>query len=64
MNLTAFFSSFQCEERVVRINKSEITGEHVFNGQFLEIEDNHESSKDEITWFYIFFQICYPFFNP
>ena len=46
VKLSAFFSRFQTEERVVNVNKSEITGENAFNGDLLEIEDNHESSKD------------------
>ena len=49
MKLPAFFVRFQTEDRVLRINKSEITGENAFNGHFFEIEDNHESSKDEKT---------------
>ena len=56
--------SFQTEEHIVRVNKSEITGENVFNGDVFGIEDNHESSNDEKTWFYIFLQICYLCFNP
>ena len=49
MKLPAFFVRFQTEDRVLRINKSGITGENAFNGHFFEIEDNHESSKDEKT---------------
>ena len=51
MKLPAFFLSFQTEERVLRVNKSEIAGENAFNGDLFETEDNHESSKDEKTWF-------------
>ena len=51
MKLPALFLKFQTEERVLRVNKSEIPGENSFNGDLLEIEDNHESSKDEKTWF-------------
>ena len=51
MKLPAIFLSFQTEERILRVNKSEITGENAFNGNLFEIEDNHESSKDEKTWF-------------
>ena len=44
----AFFClSFQTKERVLRVNKSEITGENTFIGDIFEIEGNHESSKDE-----------------
>ena len=64
VKLPAFFWSFQTEERVLRVNKSKITGENAFNGGLFEVEDNHESSKDEKIWFYIFFQICYPCFHP
>ena len=32
---------------VLRVNKSDITGENAFNGDPFEIEYNHESSKDE-----------------
>ena len=46
VKLAAFFFRFQTEEYVVNVNKSEITGENAFNGDLLEIEDNHESSKD------------------
>ena len=49
--ITGIFLRFQTEERVLRVNKSEITGENAFNGDLFEIEDNHESSKDEKTWF-------------
>ena len=51
VELTAFFFSFQTEERVLRVNKSEITGGNAFNGDLFEIKDNHESSKDEKPWF-------------
>ena len=51
MKLPAFFFRFQTEERVVRVNKSEITDEDTFNGDLFEIEDNHESRKDKKTWF-------------
>ena len=51
VKLSAFFLRFQTEERVLRVNKAEITGEKDFNGDLFEIEDNHESSKDEIIWF-------------
>ena len=33
---------FQTEERVVRVNKSESTGDNAFHGDRFEIEDNHE----------------------
>ena len=45
------FLKFQTEERVLRVNKSEITGESAFNGALFETEGDHESSKDENTWF-------------
>ena len=34
-----------------RVNKSKITGENAFNRDLFEIEDNHESSKDEKALF-------------
>ena len=49
--LLAFFLRFQTEESVLRVNESEITGENTFNGDFFEIEDNYESSKDRKAWF-------------
>ena len=52
-----FFFRFQTKERVLRVNKSEITGENAFDGDLFEIEDNHESSKDKKTWFQVFMQI-------
>ena len=55
VKIPKFFLSFQTEERVLRVNKSEITGQNAFNGDLFEIEDNHESSKDEKTWFQVFF---------
>ena len=42
-----FFFSFQSEERILKVIKSEITGEHAFNGDLLETEDDTQSSKDE-----------------
>ena len=41
VKLTAFFLRFQTEERVLRVNKRETTGENAFNQDILEIEDNH-----------------------
>ena len=51
VKLLTFFLSFQTEERVVKIIRSKITGGNGFNGDLFEIEDNHESSKDEKTRF-------------
>ena len=50
-NYSHFFLRFQTEERVLRVNKSEITGENHFNGGLFDIKDNHESRKEENTWF-------------
>ena len=44
------FLTFQTKERVLRVNKSNITCGNTFNGNFSEIEDNHEQSKYENTW--------------
>ena len=62
--ITSFFFIFQTEEWVLRVNKSEITGENTFNGDHFEIEGNHESIKDEKTLFWVFLQICDQCFNP
>ena len=59
-----FFLKSQTEERILRVNKSEITGENAINGDLLEVEDNHESSKDENTWFLVFLERFYPLLNP
>ena len=58
VKLPAFFQKCQSEERVLRVNKSKITGENTFNGDHFEIQGNHESSKDEKTLFCVFLQIC------
>ena len=47
-------SEFQTKLRILRVNKSEITGENTLNGDHFGIEGNHESSKDE--------KICFVFF--
>ena len=51
VKLSAFFLRFQTEKWVLRVNKSEITSENSSNGDFVGIEDNYESSKDERTCF-------------
>ena len=45
---------FQTEERVLSGYKSHITGENSFHGDLFEIEDNHEASNNEKTWFQAF----------
>ena len=47
VKLPAFFLRFQTKECILRVNKSDITGENTFNGDLFEIDDNHESSKDK-----------------
>ena len=47
-------SEFQTKLRILRVNKSEITGENTLNGDHFGIEGNHESSKDK--------KICVVFF--
>ena len=42
-----FVFSFRSEEPVLKVNKSEITGEHAFKGDLLQIEDKYQLSKDE-----------------
>ena len=61
---TGIFLRFQTEERVLRVNRSKITGENTFNGDNFEIEDNHESTEDDQTLFCFFLQICDSCFNP
>ena len=51
MKLLSLFLRFQTEEGVLRINKGKVTGENAFLGDLSGIEENHESSKDEKTWF-------------
>ena len=51
MKLPTMFLRFQTEERLLKVDESEITGENAFNRDLLQIEDNHESSKYEKTWF-------------
>ena len=38
--------TFQTKKRIQRVNKGKINRESASNGDFFEIEDNHESSKD------------------
>ena len=64
VKIPAYFWRFQTEERVLRVNKSKITGENTFNGDNFEIEDNHESTEDDQTLFWFFLQICDSCFNP
>ena len=47
----AFSLRFQTKRRVQRVDKSEITGENAFSGDFFGIEDNHEASKDKKNLF-------------
>ena len=42
-----FFFRFLTKECVLRVNKSEITGENAFNENLFEIEGNLEQSKDK-----------------
>ena len=37
-----FFLKSETEARIVNINKSEIIGKNVFNGDFFEVTDSHE----------------------
>ena len=50
--------------RVVKVNKSKITGQNTFNRHDFENEGNHESNKDKKTFLGVFLQIYYPCFNP
>ena len=49
--ITSIFLRFQTEERVLRVNKSEIAGENNLMEIFFETEDDHEPSKNENTCF-------------
>ena len=64
MKITTFSLRFERKERVLKINKSEITGENTFKGDLCEIEANHDPSKDEETLFLLFLLICDKCFNP
>ena len=51
--ITGIFLRSQTEERVLSVDRNQITGENTFNGDHCEIEGNHESSKDEkVFWGY------------
>ena len=63
MKLQTFCLRFQTKEHLLRVNKSEITDKNAFNGDLFEIEDNHEASKNEKTWFQAFLQVCNSCFN-
>ena len=45
-DFTCTFLRFQTEERILRYNKSKITGENTYNGDHFQIGDNDGSSKD------------------
>ena len=62
-NNDIFLKKFQIEERVLRVNKSEISCENTFNGDHFETEAKHDSSNDEETLFLVFFKICDLCFN-
>ena len=64
LKLPAFFLRIQTEERVLRVNKSKITGENTFNGDHFEIEGKHGLSKDEKTLFWVLLQIFDQCFDP
>ena len=52
------------EEHILMVIKSEMIEENAFNGHFLEMDDRHESSKDEKSLFEVFLKIFYSCFNP
>ena len=56
--------SFQTEELVPRVNKSEITGENSFIGDHFDTEANDHLINDEQTLFSVFLQICEQYSNP
>ena len=56
--ITGVVLGFQIEERVLSANKSEITVEHHFNGDFFEIEitmNQVKTIKPSFTYFFRFF---------
>ena len=63
IKLPAIYLRFQTEENFLSVDKREITAENAFHGDLFEIEDNHESSKDEKTWFQVCLEICYSCLN-
>ena len=63
VKIPVFSFRLQTEKRVLKVNKSDITGGNAFNGDLAEIEGNHESSKKEKACFQVFQEICYPCFN-
>ena len=46
VKLLAFCLRFQTEELVVKVYKSDITGQNAFRGDLFEIQDNHGSSNE------------------
>ena len=51
MKLPTFYLRLQTEERVLSIDKGEITRENAFHGDLCEIEDKHKKGTGEETWF-------------
>ena len=51
IEITGFFLRFQTKERILRVNKSKITGENKFIGDQFGVEGNHGSSKNEKVLF-------------
>ena len=51
VKIITFFLRFQTKELVLRVNKSEITGENTFNADHFETEANHDSINDKETLF-------------
>ena len=64
MKLLTFCFKFQTLERILRVGKSEITGENTLNGDFVDIEDNYELFKDKKKLVVVFLKFCDPCFNP
>ena len=64
MKLLTFCFKFQTLERILRVGKSEITGENTLNGDFVDIEDNYELFKDKKELVVVFLKFCDPCFNP
>ena len=64
LNLPVFFLRAQTEGRVLRVNKSKITGENIFNGDHFENEGKHGSIKDEKAFFWLVLQVYDQCFNP
>ena len=54
--LLGIFLRFLTKEHVLKVNKSKINGENVYNEYHFDIEYNYESGKEEKTFFRFFWR--------